>query len=105
MTRSWWNVVGEPDVSRNGSVSGKVTTISGRPVEKAVVLISEWDGRVHTAYTDALGQYRILGVPMGFYRMAATAPGFEPMQTGGIVRGVTVRPGCQVEASFQLKQP
>ena len=105
VTRSWWNVVGEPDVSRNGSVSGKVTTISGRPVEKAVVLISEWDGRVHTAYTDVLGQYRILGVPMGFYRMAATAPGFEPMQTGGIVRGVTVRPGCQVEASFQLKQP
>ncbi|MBP1765772.1 MAG: Dipeptidyl aminopeptidase/acylaminoacyl-peptidase-like [Firmicutes bacterium] len=104
-TRLWWAVVGEPDVSRSGSVAGKVTTVSGQAVGNAVVLISEWDGRVRTAHTDASGQYRIAAAPMGFYRMAATAPGYEPVQTGGILRGVTVRPGCQVNASFQLKQP
>ena len=34
--------------------------------------------------------------------MAVTAPGYEPVQTGGILRGVTIRPERQTEASFSL---
>lgn len=104
VTRMWWNVVGEPDISRSGTVAGKVTTASGQAVNNAVVTISEWDGRIHSASTDEKGHYRIAGMPMGFYRMAATAPGFESVQSGGILRGVTIRPGSQAEASFRLKQ-
>lgn len=102
--RAWWNVAGEPIVSKTGIVTGKITADSGKAIENAVVLLSEWDGRVHATLTDAKGDYRIAGTPMGFYRLAVTAPGFEPLQSGGILRGVTVRPGSQTEASFRLKR-
>ncbi len=103
-TRAWWNIVGEPIISKTGSITGKITADSGKAVENAVVLLSEWDGRVHATRTDAGGDYRMTGTPMGFYRIAATAPGYEPMQSGGVLRGVTIRPGSQTEASFRLKR-
>ena len=102
VTRSWWNIAGEPYAGKTGDVAGKVAATSGRGVENAVVVLSEWDGRIHAAKTDTNGEYRISGAPVGFYRMAVTAPGYEPVQTGGILRGVTIRPERQTEASFSL---
>ena len=103
VTRAWWNFAGEPDVGKVGNVTGRVTASSGNAVKNAVVVLSEWDGRVHTAQTDSNGQYLISGVPVGFFRMAATAPGYEPVQSGGIFRGVTIRPDRQIDAQFCLK--
>ncbi len=103
VTRAWWNLAGEPDSSQYGSVAGRVTSESGQPLADAVVVISEWDGRVHTVRTQPNGMYRIEEVPMGFYRMAATAPGYEARESGGVLRGITIRPGYRTEADFSLK--
>ena len=100
VTRSWWSLTGEPVASKSGDVAGRVTNRLGKAIPKAVVLLSEWDGRVHTAQTDADGTYRISGMPIGFYRVAAAATGYDSVQSGGLLRGVTVRPGLQAEASF-----
>ena len=104
LSRVWWSAVGEPDRSRTGSVAGAVVSVDGRPIPHAVVVISEWDGRLHVGQTDKQGRYQILEVPNGFYRVAATAPGFEGMQSDGLLRGVTVRPGGRSDASFLLSR-
>ena len=101
--RSWWNLVGEPGRTHRGSIEGVVSDEAGRPVAQAVVLVSEWDGRVHSSLTDQKGRYRIEQVPVGFYRLASVAPGYSPMQSGGVLRGVTVRPDRIVQATCQLQ--
>ena len=100
--RAWWKIGGEPDRSRTGSVAGTVLTADGRPVAGAVVVISEWDGQVRAERTDAAGRYNISGMPVGFYRMAATASGLDETQSGGLFRGITVRPGQTAESLFRL---
>lgn len=102
VTRSWWNLVGEPQRNHTGSIIGRVADIMGRPLAQAVVLIAEWDGRTHSAITDEQGNYRIDDIPVGFYRVAAGAPGFDSTQSGGILRGVTVRNKMISTASFSL---
>lgn len=102
LARTWWNLTGEPDRSRTGNILTSIIDEKGRPIEQAVVLVSEWDGSVHQGRTDSLGRCRLDGVPVGFYRLAASAPGFEPTQSGGLLRGLTVRPDQTVPASLQL---
>ena len=103
LSRAWWNLSGEPDRSRTGQVSGWVWSADGRPVANAVVVVSEWDGRVRTGRTDIEGKYHISGIPAGFYRMAAAAPGYSAIQSGGVLRGVTIRPEANAEAIFSLR--
>ena len=102
LTRNWWKLVGEPDRDRLGSIAGRVYSETGQPVPHANVVVSEWDGRVHIAKTDDAGIYILSGVPAGFYRVAVAANGFAEAQTGGILRGITVRPDSTAEASFRL---
>jgi hypothetical protein len=102
LAQSWWNLAGKPERSRTGSILARITDEKGKPIEQAVALVSEWDGKVYAQRTDSLGMCRISGVPAGFYRLAASAPGFEPAQSDGLVRGLTVRPNKTVSASLQL---
>ena len=102
VVRSWWNLVGEPQRSHTGSIAGRITDRMGRPIAQAVVVVSEWDGNIHKGFTDEQGNYRIDTVPVGFYRVAASAAGFESAQSDGILRGETVRPQKTTEASFRL---
>lgn len=104
LARSWWNLMGEPDRSQTGNILARVIDEKGRPIEQAVVLVSEWDGQVHPGRTDAIGSCRLSGVPVGFYRLAASAPGFEPGQSSGLLRGLTVRPGQTIPVSLQLNR-
>ena len=101
--RSWWNLVGEPARTHHGAIEGMVVDEAGNAIPQAVVLVSEWDGKVYSSLTDQYGLYRIEGIPVGFYRLAAVAPGYTPMQTGGVLRGVTVRPNRTVQAACQLR--
>lgn len=102
VSRSWWNLVGEPQRNHTGSIVGRVADMMGKPIAQAVVLIAEWDGKTHSAITDEQGNYRIDDIPVGFYRVATSAPGFDSAQSGGILRGVTVRPKMISTASFSL---
>ena len=101
--RNWWNLVGEPARTHHGAIEGMVVDEAGNAIPQAVVLLSEWDGKVYSSLTDQYGLYRIEGIPVGFYRLAAVAPGYTPMQTGGVLRGVTVRPNRTVQAACQLR--
>lgn len=103
VTHAWWSAFGKPDTSKTGILVGKISTLTDQPVVSALVILSEWDGKVHAAKSDAEGYYQILNVPMGFYRIAATAPGYEAAQSQGILRGATIRPGLATEASFTLR--
>lgn len=47
------------------SVSGKVVTPSGNAVRRAPVVLTETDGTVHTAYTNAFGLFNFDGIPAG----------------------------------------
>lgn len=102
LVRAWWRLTGEPERSIKGAVAGRVQTNSGQPVAQAVVAVSEWDGCLYTARTDESGFYNIPEVPVGFYRVAVAASGFDAVQTGGLLRGITVRPGGIADASFLL---
>ena len=102
--RSWWNLIGEPERNHHGAIEGMVSDAAGTPIVQAAVLVSEWDGRVHSGLTDQNGRYRIEHVPVGFYRLAAVAPGYTAVQSGGVLRGVTVRPNRTVQASCRLQQ-
>ncbi len=102
VVRSWWNLVGEPQRSYTGSIAGRISDREGRPIAQAVVLIAEWDGSTHTGFTDEHGNFQIDAIPAGFYRVAASAAGYDSVQSGGVLRGVTVRPKIISEASFSL---
>lgn len=102
IVRSWWNRVGEPQRIKTGSLAGHVTDAGNKPIAQAVVLIAEWDGSTHTSLTDEGGKYRIDGIPAGFYRVAVSAAGHDSVQSGGILRGITIRPQMVSEASFSL---
>lgn len=102
-TRLWWKLAGEPDRSQVGSISGRVVSTAGIPLEKAVVVVSEWDGRVHAGWTDATGRYRLDGLPAGNYRAAVAATGFASKQSDGLLQRFTVRPGGLANISFCLE--
>jgi acetyl esterase/lipase len=102
VARGWWNMVGEPQRIHTGSLAGLVTDSRNTPIAQAVVLIAEWDGSTHSSLTDDQGKYRIDGIPAGFYRVAASAASYDSVQSGGILRGVTVRPKIITESSFKL---
>ena len=102
LSRSWWKLAGEPDRSHLGSISGRICSETGQPLAHAVVAISEWDGRVRTGETDDSGDYAISGMPVGFYHVAVSAAGYDETETGGILRGITIRPDSFTDVSFRL---
>ncbi len=61
----------------SGTLTGQVRTVDGRAVAGATVLVAERTSRVHSAQSDATGQYTITQIPPGRYVPAALAPGFE----------------------------
>ena len=103
MMRAWHSFFGEPDRNRTGYLQGKVISETDAPVPGASVVIAEWDGKVHLATSGADGIFRMEDVPQGFYRLSAVAPGFDPGQSEGILRGVTVRAGMTARETIRLK--
>jgi len=91
----------------SGSVSGIVRDDAGRPVADAQVVVVR-AGR--NAATDAEGRFRIVGLPVGTYRVEASLHGHTPAGTEVVIPGagsvelVLVRtplsiPGIQVTAT------
>lgn len=102
LAQTWWRYTGYPSQEYRGSARIQVLDFRGRPVPQAVALLSEWDGAVHSGRTNPAGVCMIQNVPAGFYRIAATAPGYRSEQSGGILRGITVRPRMTSDVSLTL---
>ncbi|HET7619152.1 MAG TPA: carboxypeptidase regulatory-like domain-containing protein [Vicinamibacterales bacterium] len=61
-----------------GSIAGIIADASGAPIARAAVRATNLDvGQSWTAVSDADGRFRLLALPLGRYRVAADAPGFE----------------------------
>jgi hypothetical protein len=90
-------VIRASNLTTAGTVSGKITSDQGtpdaygddRPIQNAVVTVSQDDAVISIASTDAQGKYSLIGLPEGDYRMEVSAEGFEKKEyeTIQIVKG------------------
>src|SRR5437868_10102967 len=82
-------------------VSGNVTDQSGSAIPNAQVTMTETDKQaVHTAVTNAQGQYVLPSLPVGPYRLEVSANGFKNYVQSGIQ--LQVNQNIQINASMQV---
>ena len=82
-------------------VSGNVTDPTGAAIVGAQVQMIETEKQaVHTAVTDAKGQYVLPGLPVGPYRLEVHTPGFKDYAQTGIV--LQVNNNIQINAAMQV---
>lgn len=89
-------VIRAVNVSTVGRVAGSVTDTSAVALADARVWVVQ-DTIVSTSYTDADGNYAILGLPAGTYTASATLAGYDTVSVS-----VEVAAGSQTSASFEL---
>lgn len=81
-----------------GDISGDVTDSSGAVVPNASVTALNVDtGLSHSATTSNTGNYRIPELPIGNYKVTATAAGFKTL-----IQTVSVQAGAVLRADFKL---
>jgi len=66
---------------RAGAIEGRVRDGGGAPIAGAHVVVV---GTPHAARTDAVGRYRLAGVPAGRHALTASAPGYRTERAEGI---------------------
>ncbi len=72
-----------------GSMFGVVTDTSGAPIPMVRVhLIEITQGTEFTGSTDAVGAYRLEGIPAGVYRRSIEAPGFAASRQDMFISGL-----------------
>ena len=82
-------------------VSGNVTDQSGSAIPNAQVTMTETDKQaVHTALTNAQGQYVLPSLPVGPYRLEVSANGFKNYVQSGIE--LQVNQNIQINAVMQV---
>jgi hypothetical protein len=83
-----------------GSILGYVRDSSGAVLPKATLTIVQTsNGYTRTANTDASGQYSILALPPGNYRLSASMAGFE----NGVVDNINLNVNDALKFDFALK--
>jgi hypothetical protein len=83
-----------------GSIVGYVRDSSGAVLPNATLtIIQASTGYTRTATTDAAGQYSILALPPGSYRLTASNPGFE----NGVVENIDLNVNDALKFDFSLK--
>lgn len=87
-------VVGATPAFAQGRVTGSVTSETGQPIPRAVVSIA---GTVLNTYTDSLGVYLFLRVPVGTQQITARQVGYA-----AVTHAVTVVNGQTASENFQL---
>ena len=82
-----------------GDISGNVTDSSGAVVANVTVTVRNLGtGVERTANTNASGNYRIAELPIGDYKVSASAPGFKTS-----ARQATVSAGALTASDFALE--
>src|SRR5581483_8457368 len=72
-----------------GSILGVVRDPTAAVIAGAMVVATNLDtNQSQTTTSDALGQYRLLALPVGKYRLEATSPGFQKFLESGIALDV-----------------
>lgn len=93
-----------PCVARSdvtGTILGVVTDSSGAVIQGVRVAATHLDmNLVQETTTDATGQYRILSLPVGPYKVEATFPGFQTFVATGVV--LTVNEQRRVDIALRV---
>src|SRR5580704_3908290 len=83
-----------------GSIIGYVRDSSGAVLPNATLTVTQTStGYTRTATTDGSGQYSILALPPGSYRLTASNPGFE----NGVVDNINLSVNDALKFDFALK--
>lgn len=83
-----WEYTGKPQTGNEGSASGTIVDIVGRPIQNGWIVFSRWDGTTFTARTDANGNYNVTSIPAGSYHPVVGATGYDAKILG--VQDVTI---------------
>src|ERR1700739_337022 len=82
-----------------GDIEGNITDSSGAVVPNVTVTVENTGtGLSRTATTSASGNFRVPDLPVGMYKIRATAPGFKTVVTSGEVKTAAV-----MRADFTLQ--
>jgi hypothetical protein len=81
----------------SGTLHGIVTDPSGAAIPGASVIVSRGEF-VETVSTDETGQYKVLGLAPGHYRVHVHSAGFSIFGSSGLV----LSPGYETEADARL---
>lgn len=89
-----------PAVAQTRIFRGKVTDDKGQPIKGATIIIQGMDvkSRLYNAKTDKKGTWVYMGLPEGFYHVAARAEGFVPAYQTQIRAALN-----ETEVNLQLK--
>jgi hypothetical protein len=98
----------DPDPDASASLSGRIASLDGAPIARAVVLVYRTSVPAREVETDARGRYRIDGLSAGEYTVEARKWGFENRRYGqgdmavarssGFDRRVAVKNGQAVDS-------
>jgi tetratricopeptide (TPR) repeat protein len=101
-----------PAVAQNRVFKGKVTDDKGQPIVGATILIQgrESAARKYTTKTDKKGTWIYMGLPDGYYDVAARAQGFAPNYKPSIRATIqseteinlTLVPGADTKLPFEM---
>jgi len=84
-----------------GSILGVVHDPTGAVVAGASVVVTSLDtNEAHTAQSDSVGNYRLLALPVGHYKIEATLAGFQKFLTTGME--LTVNEQRRVDITLQV---
>ncbi|MEK9507481.1 carboxypeptidase-like regulatory domain-containing protein [Gaopeijia maritima] len=81
--------------------SGTVRSVTGEPIQRAVISLRDLDGQVVRSFEGGLdGNFVLRGLGMGRYDVRVEALGFRPQ----VVTGVVLRPGAATRLTVVLGQ-
>jgi hypothetical protein len=96
-----------------GRIQGRVSDAEGQPLENAWVKLlvpvsgnssaseeEEEDNVLVSAYTDASGNYKLIGLPEGIYSMECELEGFESL----VIEGIEVKAKILTTVNFTLNE-
>jgi hypothetical protein len=69
-------VIRAVDVTKTGSIKGKVQDADKKAVEGALITLLKGDEAITTALTDKNGGFKIIGIPPGNYRLTIEKEGY-----------------------------
>jgi hypothetical protein len=83
-----------------GSILGQVRDASGAVVSNASVIVTQTaTGYTRTVESDSSGQYSLLALPPGRYRLTVSAPGFEK----GVIDNIDLNVNDALQFDVHLK--
>jgi len=83
-----------------GSIVGLVTDSTGAAIRNAAITVTNVDtGVIRTQASELSGNYRVVSLPPGRYRVAVTAPSFGPQ----VREGITLEVDMDARVDFAMK--